>query len=134
MKKLISLLSIIFLASANAIYAGEMNSWECNTFEDAKIIGDDGDYLGRLGPSYMSDSIYNSSSSYSSTYSSDSIFNSSSKYGNTYSSTSVFNDGASSPPIILASNGISLGKLSVGPSYSSDRYDPYDIKYTCDWD
>ena len=76
MKKIISLLSIIFLASANTIYAGEMNSWECHKFEDAKIIGDDGDYLGRLGPSYMSDSIYNSSSSYSSTYSSDSIFNS----------------------------------------------------------
>ena len=103
-------------------------------FEDAKIIGDDGDYLGRLGPSYMSDSIYNSSSSFSSTYSSDSIFNSSSKYGNSYSSTSVFNDGASSPPIILSSDGISLGKLSVGPSYYADRYDPYDIKYTCDWD
>ena len=129
MKKLIALLLLSPL-----IYSGEMNSWECSAFEDAKIIGDDGDYLGRLGPSYMSDSIYNSSSSFSSTYSSDSIFNSSSKYGNSYSSTSVFNDGASSPPIILSSDGISLGKLSVGPSYYADRYDPYDIKYTCDWD
>ena len=129
MKKLITLLLLSPL-----IYSGEMNSWECSTFEDAKIIGDDGDYLGRLGPSYMSDSIYNSSSSFSSTYSSDSIFNSSSKYGNSYSSTSVFNDGASNPPIILSSDGISLGKLSVGPSYYADRYDPYDIKYTCDWD
>ncbi|SVA90535.1 uncharacterized protein METZ01_LOCUS143389 [marine metagenome] len=129
MKKLIALLLLSPLT-----YSGEMNSWECSAFEDAKIIGDDGDYLGRLGPSYMSDSIYNSSSSFSSTYSSDSIFNSSSKYGNSYSSTSVFNDGASSPPIILSSDGISLGKLSVGPSYYADRYDPYDIKYTCDWD
>ncbi|MDB9813606.1 hypothetical protein OAC45_03990 [Gammaproteobacteria bacterium] len=116
------------------IHGGEMNSWECSSFEDAKIIGEDGDYLGRLGPGYKSDSIFNSSSSYSSTYSSDSIFNTSSKYGNTYSSSSVFNDGASSPPIILSDDGRVLGKLSIGPGYQADRFDPYDIKYTCDWD
>lgn len=115
-------------------HAGEMNSWECIAFEGAKIIGNDGDYLGRLGPSYNSDSIFNSSSSYSSTYSSDSIFNTSSKYGNSYSNSSVFNDGASNPPIILSDDGTVLGKLSIGPAWQSDRLNPYDIKYTCDWD
>ena len=129
MKKLIALLLLSPLS-----YSGEMNSWECNEFKDAKIIGDDGDYLGRLGPSYMTDSIYNSSSNYSSTYSSNSIFNTSSKYGNSYSNTSAFNDGASSPPIILSIDGTSLGKLSIGPDYYSDRYNPYDIKYSSDWD
>ena len=125
---------IFFMFLSPIAYGGEMNSWECSAFEEARIIGEDGDYLGRLGPSYQSDSIYNSSSSYSTSYSSDSIFNTSSKYGNSYSSTSVFNDGASSPPIILSKDGTVLGKLSIGPSYQSDRFDPYDIKYTCDWD
>ena len=115
------------------IYSGEMNSWECSNFQDAKIYGDDYTYLGKLGPSWMSDSIFNSSSSYSSTWSSDSIFNDSSRFGNTYSSTSVFNDGASNPPKIISDSGL-LGYLSVGPSWDSDRYSPYDIKYTCDWD
>jgi hypothetical protein len=43
------------------VHGGEMNSWECSSFEGAKIIGEDGDYLGRLGPGYNSDSIFNSS-------------------------------------------------------------------------
>ena len=43
-------------------------------------------------------------------------------------------DGASSPPIILSDDGRVLGKLSIGPGYQADRFDPYDIKYTCDWD
>jgi|TARA_B110000116_G_C16271311_1_gene330959 hypothetical protein len=128
-KKLVALLLL-----SPIVHGGEMNSWECSSFEGAKIIGEDGDYLGRVGPSYNSDSIFNSSSSYSTSYSSNSIFNTSSKYGNSYSSTSVFNDGASSPPIILSTDGRVLGKLSIGPSYQADRFDPYDIKYTCDWD
>ena len=77
MKKIFIIIVLFKLAPTS--FAGEMNSWECNEFEDAKIIGDDGTYLGRLGPSYMSESIFNSSSSYSSTYSQNSIFNNSSK-------------------------------------------------------
>lgn len=116
------------------IEAGEINSWECSRFDGARIIGEDGDYLGKLGPSYSSDSIFNDSSSYGSSWSSSSIFNTSSKYGNSYSNTSVFNDTASNPPVILSEEGEVLGRLSVGPSYYGDRYSPYDIKYTCDWD
>jgi hypothetical protein len=133
MKKIIGA-AFLALININTLYAGEVNSWECGNFEDAKIIGEDGDYLGRLGPAYMTDSIYNSSSTYSTSYNSDSIFNTSSKYGNSYSNKSVFNDGASNPPVILSTDGQVLGKLSIGPSYQSDRFDPYDIKYTCDWD
>ena len=130
----ILLISSLLLCCIEKISAGEISSWECGKFENASIIGEGVDYLGKLGPYYQSDSIYNSSSSYSSTYSNNSIFNTSSKYGNSYSSTSVFNDGASNPPIILSEDGEVLGKLSIGPSYQSDRFDPYDIKYTCDWD
>ena len=90
--------TLIFLWLLFSLVArsGEVNSWECNKFDGAKIVGQDGEYLGQLGPSWNRDSIYNSSSEYSSTWSSNSIFNDSSKYGNSYSSTSVFNESASS--------------------------------------
>ena len=116
-----------------AIHSGEVNSWECNKFDGAKIVGQDGEYLGQLGPSWNRDSIYNSSSEYSSTWSSNSIFNDSSKYGNSYSSTSVFNESASSPPKIITEDGEEK-YLSIGPSWDSNRLNPYDFKYTCDWD
>jgi hypothetical protein len=125
---------ILVIISIMSVSAGEINSWQCSKFNGARIIGEDGDYLGKLGPNYMSDSIYNDSSSYSGSWSTDSIFNTSSKYGNSYSNNSVFNDTASYPPVILSEDGEVLGRLSIGPSYLSDRYNPYDIKYTCDWD
>ncbi|MBT5147882.1 MAG: hypothetical protein HOM41_04915 [Flavobacteriales bacterium] len=112
----------------------EVNSWECSKFEGATIIASDGTPLGKLGPKWGSDSIFNDSSEYSKTWSSNSIFNSSSDFGNTYSSDSVFNDSASTPPRIISEEGEEIGKLSVGPSWDSTRYDPNDIKYTCDWD
>ena len=116
-----------------AIHSGEVNSWECNKFDGAKIISQDGEYLGQLGHSWNRDSIFNSSSEYSSTLSSDSIFNDNSKHGNSYSSTSVFNESASNPPQIITDDG-DVKYLSIGPSWDSNRLNPYDFKYTCDWD
>ena len=127
--------TLIFLWLLFSLVArsGEVNSWECNKFDGAKIVGQDGEYLGQLGPSWNRDSIYNSSSEYSSTWSSNSIFNDSSKYGNSYSSTSAFNELASSPPKIITEDGEEK-YLSIGPSWDSNRLNPYDFKYTCDWD
>ena len=113
--------------------SGELESWECDKFNGAIIIASDGTQLGILGESWKSDSIFNSSSKHSSTWSNDSIFNDSSDYGNSYSNSSVFNESASDPPRIL-NDGELIGYISVGPSWKSDRYNPYDIKYTCDWD
>ncbi len=128
-----SIFIFLLLFGTNFLYAGEVNSWDCNKFDGAKIISGDGEFLGVLGPRWMTDSIFNDSSSYASTWSQNSIFNTSSDYGNSYSSLSVFNDGASNPPMIIGSYGL-VGYLSIGPSWDSDRYSPYDIKYTCDWD
>jgi hypothetical protein len=112
----------------------EVNAWECGDFNGAKIIADDGTELGVLGPQWEIESIYNDSSEHSSTWSSESIFNENSDYGNSYSDQSVFNDTASNPPLIISEKGEEIGKLSVGPDWDSYRYDPNDIKYTCDWD
>ena len=123
---------IIYLGSSLAF--AEVNSWECGNFEGAKIVAQDGTELGELGPKWVTNSIFNDSSKYSSTWSSESIFNSHSHYGNSYSAKSVFNDSASSPPRIISEEGEEIGKLSIGPSWDGTRYNPYDIKYTCDWD
>ena len=124
------LITVLF---SMVIHSGEVNSWECNKFDGAKIISQDGEYLGQLGPSWNRDSIFNSSSEYSSTWSSDSIFNDNSKHGNSYSSTSVFNESASNPPQIITDDG-DVKYLSIGPSWDYNRLNPYDFKYTCDWD
>ena len=122
--------SIFFI---NYAISAEVNSWECGNFEGASIIGGDGTYLGKLGPKWLTDSIFNSSSIHASTWSSESIFNDTSIFGNSYSNTSVFNDLANDPPKIISSSGF-VGYLSIGPEWHSDRFSPYDIKYTCDWD
>ena len=125
---------ILILSLTPLLATAEVNSWECSKFEGAKIISEDGVELGELGPKWKTDSIYNESSKYSSTWSSESIFNSHSNYGNSYSNESVFNDSASNPPRIISEEGEEMGRLSIGPSWDNDRFDPYDFKYTCDWD
>ena len=35
--------------------------------------------------------------------------------------------------MIIGGSGL-VGYLSIGPSWENDRFSPYDIKYTCDWD
>ena len=125
-------LSAAFFFSHNAI-CGEVKSWECSKFENSIILGEGNIYLGKLGPSWMSDSIFNSSSIYSKTWHNESIFNDNTKYGNSYSNNSVFNDGASNPPKIISDDSF-LGYISIGPSWDNERFSPYDLKYTCDWD
>ena len=123
----------MFFMSVSSINSAEVNSWDCYKFESASIIGDGGIFLGKLGPNWLPDSIFNSSSEYSSTWSSESIFNDSSDFGNSYSDNSVFNNLANNPPKIISDSGL-IGYLSIGPSWSGDRFSPYDIKYTCNWD
>ena len=47
----------------NELHA-ELYWYECNQIEGAKIIAEDGTYLGTMGDSYNTDSIYNNYSSY----------------------------------------------------------------------
>lgn len=122
--------AFLFVGLLNA----NVNSWDCADLEDSKLYSANGDYLGELGPSWKTDSIYNSSSEYSSSWSQNSIYNESSDYGNNYSNKSVFNDSAADPPKIVNDDGETLGLLSIGPDWDSDRKHPEDIRYTCDWD
>lgn len=116
------------------INAAEVNSWECNKFEGASIVGEDGTYLGKLGPSWLPDSIFNSSSSYGNDWSQNSIFNSSSIYGSNFSNYSAFNEHAYNPPKILSDKDGVIGYLTTGSEWRNDHYNALDFKYTCDWD
>ena len=68
MKKLILISALLFSFNGWAV-----SSYECYELDGAKIIAEDGTFLGRLGDSYESDSIYNEYSDYGSTYDSESI-------------------------------------------------------------
>ena len=131
---IMKIIFIVIMYLGSFLAYSEVNSWECGNFEGAKIVAQDGTELGELGPQWETNSIFNDSSEYSSTWSSESIFNLHSDYGNSYSAKSVFNDSASNPPRIISEEGEEIGKLSIGPSWDGTRYDPNDIKYTCDWD
>ena len=131
--KLNSIFFIILQASLE-INAASVNSWECSKFEGSKIIGDKNIYLGKLGPPWLADSIFNSSSTYSSTWSQNSIFNSSSIFGSNFSQYSAFNDHASNPPKIVSDIDGFLGFLSTGMDWTNSHYHPLDFKFTCDWD
>ncbi len=133
-KGLTRFLFTIFFSVYSCYNFAEINSWECDALEGAKIISGDGEYLGDLGPSWQSESIYNSSSEFSSSWSQKSIYNQSSDYGSSYSNQSAFNEGAGDPPKIINKNGELVGLLSIGPSWDNDRKHPEDIRYTCDWD
>ena len=122
---------ITFVSLSNITFASDLNSWDCYKLEGAKIIAEDGTYLGKIEDDYDSNSIYNEYSEYGNSYNSDSIWNEYSEYGNEYSPKSALNDNASEPPILLK-NGEVIGKLTT-KEYVFNGYDVNEIKETCDW-
>ena len=124
----------LFLISAALLFSFNtwaVSSYECYELDGAKIIAEDGTYLGTLGDSYESDSIYNEYSDHGSTYDSDSIWNEYSDYGSDYSSQSPFNDYASDPPVLLK-DGEVVGKLTTD-SYEYEGVDPRSVGKDCGW-
>jgi len=122
---------ITFVCLSNLTLSSDLNSWDCYKLEGAKIIAEDGTYLGKIEDDYDRDSIYNEYSDYGNSYNSDSIWNEYSEYGNEYSPKSALNDNASEPPILLK-NGEVIGKLTT-KEYVFNGYDVNEIKETCDW-
>jgi hypothetical protein len=95
-----------------------------NVLEGAKIIADDGKYLGKVtANAYDSDSIGNTYGNYGSAYSSTSIFNEYGEYGGQYSSKSPFNKYTTTPPRIITLTG-QWAYLTVN-EFISPRIDPF---------
>ena len=131
LKNIILNYPLLFIISISFSVKAELSSWDCYKLEGAKIIADDGTYLGTLDDSYKSDSIYNDYSDYGNEYNSESIWNDYSDYGNEYSSQSAMNDSASEPPVLLK-DGEVVGKLTTN-DYEYEGVNPKVLKEVCDW-
>lgn len=71
----------------------------------AKVVADDGKFLGIVGDKYDSNSISNEYGAYGSEYRTNSIMNEYGTYGGQYSSLSPFNKYTSTPPKIILGDG-----------------------------
>lgn len=131
LKNIILNYPLLLIISISFSVKAELSSWDCYKLEGAKIIADDGTYLGTLDDSYKSDSIYNDYSDYGNEYNSESIWNDYSDYGNEYSSQSAMNDSASEPPVLLK-DGEVVGKLTTN-DYEYEGVNPKVLKEVCDW-
>ena len=131
LKKIIFTSSLAFITFISLNSEAEISSWDCYKFEGAKIIADDGTYLGTLDDSWKTDSIYNDSGDHGNDYNSESIWNDYSDYGNEYSSQSAMNDSASEPPVLLK-DGEVIGKLTTN-DYEYEGVNPKVLKEVCDW-
>ena len=121
---------LLWILSSN-LHSESLSSFRCFELEGAKIIAEDGTFLGTLDNSYSSDSIFNQYSDFGKEYHSDSIWNEYSDWGNDYSSMSPFNEYASSPPILLK-DGEVVGKLTV-KAFEYEAVNPYTVGKDCDW-
>jgi len=121
---------LLWILSSN-LHSESLSSFRCFELEGAKIIAEDGTFLGTLDNSYSSDSIFNQYSDFGKEYHSDSIWNEYSDWGNNYSSMSPFNEYASTPPILLK-DGEVVGKLTV-KVFEYDGVNPYTVGKDCGW-
>ena len=130
MKFYLLLLSI--LLCCEHLLPETLSSYRCFELEGAKIIAEDGTFLGTLDDIYSADSIFNDYSDHGTDYSADSIWNEYSDWGNDYSSISPFNEYAADPPILIKEGEV-VGKLTV-KSYEIDAVDPNTVGKDCGWD
>jgi hypothetical protein len=83
----------------------------CYTIDGAKVIAQDGKFLGTIGGKYASNSIYGTYSGHGGKYDNASIWNKYSNYGDQYSDLSAFNKMAEKPPMVI-NNGNVIAYLS----------------------
>jgi len=84
-----------------------------STLSGASIVAADGTYLGRLGPTYDTESIFCSYGTYGATYSTESIWCTFGDYGASYSDLSPFCSYSTEPPKIIV-DGTVVASLTVG--------------------
>jgi hypothetical protein len=98
----------------------------CQYVAGAKVISDDGKFLGTIESNYSGDSIFNEYGTYGSKYSGDSIWNEYGSYGGKYSSSSPFNDYTSSAPMLIKNNQV-IARLTTN-KFLQNAVNPYALK------
>jgi hypothetical protein len=78
-----------------------------------RVIAEDGTYLGRIGPTYDSESIFCSYGPYGASYSTQSIWCSHGTYGASYNVQSPFCSYSTTPPKIIVDGSV-VASLTVG--------------------
>lgn len=73
----------------------------CRALDGALVVGQDGEYLGKITGPYAPDSIFNKYGTYGSRYQTKSIFNPYGKYGSEYQQYSATNPYTNKPPAIV---------------------------------
>ncbi|QWD71573.1 hypothetical protein C2756_10915 [Polynucleobacter sp. UB-Siik-W21] len=124
LSKTISKCIFLFLAIAISSLVFAQNV--CQYVAGAKVVAEDGKYLGTIESKYSSDSIFNEYGTYGSKYSGDSIWNEYGSYGGKYSSSSPFNDYTSSAPMIINNNQV-IARLTTN-RYLQNAVNPYALK------
>ncbi|GAA4821732.1 hypothetical protein GCM10023232_18770 [Sphingosinicella ginsenosidimutans] len=98
------------LLSALPASAQQQNA--CIAIEGARVVTEDGDYLGTVASPYAMDSIFNRYGRYGSKYQSNSIWNDYGRFGSAYSTTSARSEYASRPPLLIKNRQV-IGRLST---------------------
>jgi hypothetical protein len=101
----------------------------CVAFQDAKIVTEDGKFLGTLENQYSSNSIFNKYGVYGNKYNSNSIWNKYGSFGSQYANNSPFNKYAANPPLIVKNSTI-VARLSVNKSVKG-AVNPIVLAVTC---
>lgn len=105
-----AVLAVFFLFMAVVPSHAEI---KCETYANAKIVADDGRYLGKIASESDSESILNKYGNYGNKYGPASIWNDYGHYGGKYSGFSPFNPYSRKPPQIVTQTGKKIGLLTV---------------------
>ena len=120
MKFLLALVTTTLFGSLLTIDIPSKASSFCEDIRGARVVAEDGTYLGKIDHSYEPDSIFNDYGTYGSKYSADSIWNKYGQYGGKYAVNSPFNKYTTAPPTIYTTND-KTAKLTV------NKYLPYTV-------
>ena len=120
-------LTLMLVGAVSVAIGGARAQDVCSTVAGARVVANDGVYLGRLSSEYDSDSIFNKYGNFGSEYSSQSIWNKYGSYGGEYSSNSPFNSYTSTPPIIFK-GGQPIAYLSVNRYLGKDTVNPHYLR------
>lgn len=91
----------IFIVFMILVFSNYVSADICSVVAGAKVIANDGKYLGSISSEYDANSIFNEYGTYGSEYSVKSIWNKYGAYGGEYSSLSPFNSYTSTPPLLI---------------------------------
>jgi hypothetical protein len=129
-KLILPLLSVCSVLISH-VEGSELTSFRCSEVEGAKIIAENGTYLGTLDDNYQTDSIFNDFSDHGSSYGQESIWNEYSEHGDSYSSGSPFNEYAADAPVLLK-DGEVVGRLTTS-QHDSTGVNPNSVGKECGW-